>query len=386
MNNIRRVFRLGLVVNPYAGVGGPAAFKGSDDTAIQLAASAGELTLTAPQRAATFLRALQSDKPASCELTVVTAAGVMGADICTDLALPWESQYQPADGPTTQKDTKAAVSAIVGAGVDLLVFVGGDGTARDVCSVIGTSHVALGVPAGVKMHSGVYAINPQMAASVVVELMTAELVNVDEREVRDIDEQAFRQGVVKSRFFGDMLVPQAGQFIQQVKQGGFEVEELVLVDIAEHLKHHAEDHTLFVMGPGSTTLNIQKQWGLAGTLLGVDLVCDEQLRDTDVDAATLAARVAEHDGPVLLVVTAIGGQGHVIGRGNQQLSASLLRQLGRENLRIVATRTKLKSFKQRPLVIDSGDPDLDRAWQGYVPVITGFNDVVFYPLGHFGSA
>lgn len=387
MNNARRVFRLGLVVNPYAGVGGPAAFKGSDDDTITRRAFAGLLPLTAPKRALTFLGALKAEIPSECDLMVVTVDGPMGGEACVEALVPWErANYACAHALTTREDTKGAALAIVSAGVDLLVFVGGDGTARDVCSVIGDTQVALGVPAGVKMHSGVYAINPQMAAVVVVEMMAAELVNVAKQEVRDIDEHAFRQGVVKSQFYGEMLVPQENRFVQQVKQGGFEVEELVLHDIAEHLAHYSAGNTLFIMGPGSTTLNIQKSWGVAGTLLGVDLICEGRLLATDIDAATLIERVAAHVGPVLLVVTAIGGQGHVFGRGNQQITPLLLKRLGRESLRLVATRTKLKSFKQRPLVMDSGDAQLDQAWQGYVPIITGFDDVVFYPLGYFGSA
>lgn len=386
MNNAQHSFRLGLVVNPYAGVGGPAAYKGSDADTIAQAAFSGRLPLTSPKRAQTFLCALLESAPPARELTVVTVPGLMGADVCADAALRWELvDYCPAQTQTSREDTKAAVAAIVAAGVDLLIFVGGDGTARDVCSVIGTSQVALGVPAGVKMHSGVYAVNPQMAAVIVSDLMAANLVNVAVQEVRDIDEQAFQEGVVKSRFYGEMLVPEEGRFIQQVKQGGFEVEDLVLLDIAEHLTHHAQPETLFILGPGSTTYNIQKNWGISGTLLGVDVVLDGRLLAADADSQVIAECLAAHEGPTLLVVTAIGGQGHVIGRGNQQITAPLLKQLGRDNLRVVATRTKLKSLHQRPLVIDSGDPELDRQWQGYVPVITGFDDLVFYPLGYFNA-
>lgn len=387
MNSSTQPFRLGLVVNPYAGVGGPAARKGSDEQAVQLAAREGRLALTAPARTITFLQTLLASIPANVALTVVTIPGLMGATCGRELGIALEVlPCAPAEPYSTGEDTREAAKAIAFAGVDLLVFVGGDGTARDVCAAVGTSQLVLGVPAGVKMHSSVYAVNPQMAATVVCELMAAQLVGVVQQEVRDIDEQAFREGVVKSRFYGEMLVPQGGQLIQSVKHGGFEVEELVLLDIAEHLRRHAQPQTLFIMGPGSTTLNIQKNWGLSGTLLGVDLVIEDRLLEADVDAPTINARVAEHNGPVLLVVTAIGGQGHVIGRGNQQISAQVLRQLGRKNLRVVATRSKLKSFSQRPLVMDSGDADLDREWQGYIPVITGFDDVVFYPLGFFGSA
>ena len=380
-------FRLGFVLNPFAGIGGPSANKGSDDTVIQQAAQRGDIALSASSRALTFFRHLQQSKPQSRELVVVTVAGVMGQSTLDEVGsdISYQCVGVPSSLPTSAKDTEHAVQSIVEAGVDLLVFVGGDGTARDVCKALSAPQPVLGVPAGVKMHSGVYAINPQMAAEVVTQLMSGALVNVALQEVRDIDEKAFRQGSVKSRFFGEMWVPQETRFIQQVKQGGFEVEELVLMDIADHLQRHLEPHTLLIMGPGSTTLTIQKSWGIEGTLLGVDLIRDRQIIAMDADAQTVNRCVNDHQGPVLLVVTAIGGQGHIIGRGNQQINADMLQRIGRSQLRVVATKTKLQSLQQRPLVMDSGNPALDSAWQGYIPVITGYEDVVLYPLGYFND-
>lgn len=375
------VFRLGLVVNPFAGVGGPTANKGSDDPEVLRRAGAGQLPLTAPGRAKSFLRTLLSKVPGAEQFVIVTVPGAMGSAVVEGLDAAVELvEYYPQQ-PSSYRDTEAAATAIVQAGVDLLVFVGGDGTARDVYRVIGSQQPALGVPAGVKMHSGVYAITPQLAAEVVAMLVVGDLVNLAPQEVRDIDEEAFRQGKVKSRPYGEMLVPEEGQFVQQVKQGGLEVEELVLLDIAEHLREDLTKDTLMIIGPGSTTLQILQNWRLDGTLLGVDLVLNNTLLAADVDAATINAAVTDHRGPTALVVTAIGGQGHIIGRGNQQITPSVLRHVGREQLHVVATKTKLKTLDGRPLVMDSGDPSLDQSWQGYLPVITGYQDVVLYPLG-----
>lgn len=381
MTDVLRKFRLGLLVNPVAGVGGPAANKGSDDPRIQALARAGELPLTAPLRARDFLERLQA--PHDCALTVVTVPGPMGGDLLAQTEFQFElTGFCPAE-QTTARDTQNAVQALVSRRVDLLVFVGGDGTARDVCAVIPPHQAVLGVPAGVKMHSGVYAINPQAAAELVSVLLQGELVNLGPAEVRDIDEEAFRHGRVKSRHFGDMLTPQEGRFVQHVKQGGLEVEDLVLLDMAEQLRDELTHDALFIAGPGSTTFNILGNWGVDGTLLGVDVLKGTELLARDVDAKTLAAYLQDHQGPVRLMVTAIGGQGHIIGRGNQQLTPAILRRIGRDNLRVVATKTKLKTLAGRPLVMDSGDPQLDMAWQGYIPVITGFADTVLYPLGYF---
>lgn len=384
MTTAMRPFRLGFVVNPLAGVGGPAAQKGSDHHDIQARAQRGELPLTAPARARSFLQ--QLIVPADCALALVTVPGPMGADLLQDLAFPLElADYNPAVH-TTALDTQESVRVLLAKGVDLLVFVGGDGTARDVCRVVMATRPTqpvLGVPAGVKMHSGVYAINPAMAAALVSQLLAGGLVNLGLREVRDIDEEAFRQGQVKSRYFGEMRVPEEGRFVQQVKQGGLEVEELVLLDMAEHLRREITPDTLVIVGPGSTTFGILNHWGLEGTLLGLDLLLGDRLLERDVDATTLERHVLDHPGPVLLVITAIGGQGHVIGRGNQQLTPAVLHRVGRDSLRIVATKTKLKTLSGRPLLMDSGDAELDREWSGYVPVLTGYEDAVLYPLGIF---
>lgn len=374
-----RPFRLGLVINPVAGVGGPAGNKGSDDAHIQSMARAGELPLSAAKRARVFLEQLAV--PQDLDFTVVTTSGAMGAEVTA--GLPWKIEltgFRPA-AQSTALDTQNAVQALVARRVDLLVFVGGDGTARDVCTVVPPRQPVLGVPAGVKMHSGVYAINPQAAAELVSQLLAGQFINLAQREVRDIDEEAFRRGIVKSRHFGEMLTPEEGRFVQHVKQGGMEVEELVLLDIAERLRQEIDEATLVIWGPGSTTFHVLQDLGLEGTLLGVDLTLGGTVVATDVDAQTLIFRIRNHAGPIRLVVTAIGGQGHIIGRGNQQLTPDVLRCIGRDNLRVIATKTKLKTLAGRPLVMDSGDPSLDKEWQGYLPVITGFNDTVLYPLG-----
>jgi predicted polyphosphate/ATP-dependent NAD kinase len=266
--------------------------------------------------------------------------------------------------------------------VDLLVFVGGDGTARDVCRANDSSQVVIGVPSGVKMHSGVFAVNPQMAAELVAMLIKGDLVGLQLQEVRDIDEDAFRRGIVKSRYFGEMLVPQEVRYLQNVKQGGLEVEELVLNDIADQLKNQLPENVLIIMGPGSTTLGIQKNWDLDGTRLGVDLILNELLLVKDAAESDILDWLERHSGPTVLVITVIGGQGHIIGRGNQQISSKVLRKIGRENVIIVATKTKLKTLHGRPFMVDTGDRFLDEEWSGYIPVITGFADTVLYKVGY----
>jgi predicted polyphosphate/ATP-dependent NAD kinase len=211
-----------------------------------------------------------------------------------------------------------------------------------------------------------------------------ELVSLRSQEVRDIDEEEFRAGRVIARYYGELQVPESHQYMQATKdgaqEGSKEIEALVLDDIAAHVEELMEPGVRYIMGSGSTVAAVMHYLGLDNTLLGVDVIEEGQVIASDVTAQQLLALCADH--AAQLIVTLIGGQGHVLGRGNQQLSPELIRHLGLENVHIVATKTKLKALQGRPLLVDSGDPQLDQELAGLVPVICGFHDVVLYPLGN----
>jgi predicted polyphosphate/ATP-dependent NAD kinase len=377
------VFRLGLVVNPLAGLGGAVGLKGSDGAETVAAARARGAEPRAPARAERCLAALADLAPG---MTVRTWDGPMGAEVARTAGFAPEVLGAPAGPETSAADTVAAVRALADAGVDLLLFVGGDGTARDLVRALGDRpQPVLGIPAGVKMHSGVFAVHPEAAARIVRAMVQRDLVTLETAEVRDIDEASFRAGEVRTRHFGELEVPAAPRWVQATKIGGRESEPLVLEEIAAALAERiaaAPDDT-WIIGPGSTTAALMAQLGLPNTLLGVDVIRDGQLIAADVTAARLLELVG--DGPAQLVVTAIGGQGHVFGRGNQQLSPELLRRLGRERIHVVATRSKLAALEGRPLVVDTGDAALDREFAGHVPVVTGYEDRVLYPLGELDA-
>ncbi|SQC68903.1 ATP-NAD kinase [Pseudomonas aeruginosa] len=188
-------------------------------------------------------------------------------------------------------------------------------------------------------------------------LVEGGLVRLASGEVRDLDEEALRAGRVAARWYGEMTVPEEGHFMQHVKQAGMESEELVLVDLADWLAENWEDGVRYVLGPGSTLHGLARNLGLETTLLGVDVLENGAVIARDVDEARLFELVDGH--PAYLLVTAIGGQGHVIGRGNQQISPRVLRAIGLERMRVVATKRKLGTLGGRPLLVDSGDPVLD---------------------------
>jgi len=368
---------VGLIINPFAGVGGSVALKGSDGKATREQALKLGATPKAQQRVTQALTLLQPQQEA---LEFVTCGGAMGADVLRQLGFSYRTVFTPVDTETSAQDTQQAVAAIQAEGVDLLLFAGGDGTALDVYEVIDDEQLVLGIPAGVKIHSGVYAVSPKAAGRVVERIIRGELSSLKRADVMDIDEALFRQGTVKARRYGDMLIPAELEYVQAVKMGGIESDELVLADIAAEVIERVDDEYL-VMGSGSTVAAVMEEMGLENTLLGVDLVHDQQLLGSDLTEQQLYQQVANIEpGKVKLVITVIGGQGHVLGRGNQQLSPRILRHIGRENVWLVATKSKLESLQGRPLLLDSGDETLDQEWSGLIAVITGYHDEVLVRL------
>ena len=369
------VFRLGVVVNPFAGIGGALALKGSDGADVREKALAMGAEKKANEKMA---KALSIVEALSEQFTIVTAAGEMGEDVCASLGLPFEVVYKSASQQIEGEDTERAVQAFLNCNLDVILFAGGDGTARNVCKVVGEKVPVLGVPAGCKIHSGVYCVTPSAAGQVISQMIKGEIVSVMEGEVRDIDENAFRTGKVIAKHYGEMRVPAELTYVQAVKMGGKEDEALVLDDIAATISELMDDNpdTYFVMGSGSTVGAVMEFLGLENTLLGVDVVLDKTLVASDVTASELLSLTQGK--PTQVVLTVIGGQGHILGRGNQQLSPDFIRAIGKQNMRVVATKQKLQSLGNKPLRLDSGDAELDASLQGAFTIITGYKDKVLY--------
>ncbi|MFT7194700.1 MAG: putative polyphosphate/ATP-dependent NAD kinase, partial [Rheinheimera aquimaris] len=229
------LFRLGLIINPLAGLGGSVGLKGSDGQA-QKALALGAKP-QAMQRVKTALTELLAQKD---KFEILTVAGDMGHSVCKELGLQSQVIYTPPLWPSSASDTENAARLLAQQGVDILLFAGGDGTARNICAAVADNTTVLGIPAGVKIHSGVYAISPQAAGKLVAKLVAGELVSLSEAPVMDIDEQAFRTGVVKARRFGEMRIPALLRYVQSVKMGGRESEELVLADLAAYVVSQLE--------------------------------------------------------------------------------------------------------------------------------------------------
>ncbi len=371
-------FKLGLIINPIAGIGGSVALKGSDGMGIAEQAIALGATAQSNTRAALALEILLPYKE---NIIIYTASGDMGEHTAKALGFNTQVVYRLDEHRhTTALDTEQAVTALITKDIDLLLFAGGDGTARNVCHIVEDKFPVLGIPAGCKIHSGVYAITPKAAGRVVELMITNQLVSLTDADVMDIDESLFRQGIVKAKRFGEMQVPSELRYIQAVKSGGIESDELVLQDIAADVIAKMDDE-LFIIGSGSTTAFVMEELALENTLLGVDAISEQALIASDLTEPQLWQLIQPYaQGKIKLLITLIGGQGHIFGRGNQQLSPRVIRAIGKENIIIIATKAKLNALQARPLIADTGDSELDIVLSGYLAVITGYNDQVLYPV------
>ncbi|MFJ6140260.1 ATP-NAD kinase family protein [Kitasatospora sp. NPDC092286] len=359
---------VGLVVNPVAGLGGPVALKGSDGPDIQARALALGAVPRAATRAAAALTALHRRRP---DIRVRTVAGAMGEDSAVAAGVPYEIAHRPrpgaaADGPA---DTRAAVAALAGA--DLLLFAGGDGTARDVLDARPRGPV-LGVPAGVKVYSGCFAVSPSAAATTAAAFDGTTLA----AEVVDLDEDAYRSGRVGVRLYGTLRVPAARARLSGRKSGSSAAPPGSAESIARQVVASMAPGAAYALGPGATTLAVGRELGLELTPLGVDVVRDGVLLASDVTEQTLhtlAMSQVTHG-----VLSVIGGQGFVIGRGNQQFSPRVLDRLA--GIVLLATQQKLAALGGRPLLVDSGDAAADAAFGGHARVVTGYRESVMYRI------
>jgi predicted polyphosphate/ATP-dependent NAD kinase len=362
--------RLGLVVNPIAGMGGRVALKGTDgERALRLARERGAVPI-APQRAERALRRLAASGP---PLRVLAAPGTMGAELAATAGLEVETTA-PAIEPgrdTRPADTRNAVAEMRERGVDLLLFAGGDGTARDIVDTIGADLPLVGVPTGVKMHSGVFAATPDAAgAAASAYLRHPGPAALREAEIADVDEDAARHDRVAARLYGSALVPRQPSRMLGAKTPSTASADAALAALCAQLAETLPRGRLTLLGPGTTTGRVLSHLGLRGTLLGVDAVRDGELLGVDLDEEGILALLDDaHD--ALLLSGVVGGQGSLFGRGNQQLSPRVLRRLGRDRIQVVAAADKLLHLTPPRLRVDTGDDALDAELCGYVRVHVG---------------
>lgn len=363
------MFKIGLIVNPIAGMGGSVALKGTDGKdVLNKALSLGAFPLSPLRTERVFKYLTDDDK----KFTILTCSGNMGEWELNKSGIDCKCVYYP-EADTSSVDTIRAASIMLEKKVDILVFVGGDGTARDIYSVIKDSLPVLGIPAGVKIHSAVYAKSPKYAGELLKSYISGQVKEFHLAEVMDIDEEAFRSGVVKARLFGYMNVPKEPAYMQDRKTGKAPESEAYCVDsLAAYVVDSMDREVLYLIGSGSTTQSVMNRMNLEGTLLGIDAVKNGEVLGRDLTESELFNLVSHHK-EVKLIVTLIGGQGYVFGRGNQQISPRVIRLIGRDNIIIISTPDKLNALFGKPLLVDTGDERLDEDISGYIAVVDGYN-------------
>lgn len=366
---------LGFIVNPVAGLGGRVGLKGSDGLIIQQQARKLGAVPEALDRAAEAMRMLK--KSASDLEKIVTYPGEMGENVAVRCGFSPIIIGDICQGKTTAADTRRAAHEMLTLGVDLILFAGGDGTARDICEAVGDTVPVIGIPAGVKLHSAVFGVNPVRTGELAALFLRDEIHILRNAEVMDIDEAAYRQGIVSPRLFGYLRIPYQRRLVQARKSPNPVSEEATLHAIALDVIDHM-DENYYIIGPGTTTRPILTNLGLSKTLIGVDVVCGRKLVIADANETSLLELLENHAAKV--VVTPIGGQGFIFGRGNQQISPKVLRKIGLDNIIVISTPEKILSLGGRPLLVDTGDYEIDKALSRHIKIVTGYGERIVYPV------
>ena len=371
--------RIGLIVNPIAGMGGRVGLKGSDGKeTLELARKLGAVP-ECPGKAITALQQVKNNF--SGDVQIIAYPASMGENEALGAGFQPKVIGDINLEETTAADTIQAARDLRKAGVDLILFAGGDGTARNIFDALGEEKVAvLGIPGGCKIHSAVYAINPKTAGDLVVQYLEGKVKDLKVSEVMDIDEEAFRRNVVTAKLYGYLYVPNERRMVQNMKSGRGYSEEAALEQLSRYVAEIMDPNTLYVVGTGSTTKKILDKLGEDGTLLGVDLVYGKKIVAKDVNEKGILDFLSTANGNVKMIVTVIGGQGYIFGRGNQQLSPDVIRRVGLDNIIIAASKPKMLSLFGKALLVDTGDEKLNAELTGYRRVYVGYEDSVMFKV------
>ena len=366
--------RVGILVNPDAGLGGKLGFKGSDGRAKE-ARAAGAEDRAGPRMSQCLSKLEQLLKSGLNRTNInpefLTWQGRMGGDWLAgfDFTNLGSSPIESSAG-----DTSNLVNDLISNQVDVILYAGGDGTTRDIVNALkGNETPLIGVPGGVKMHSGCFATTPNAAAEVLLSFLQGDLLS-SITEVMDLDEEVYLKGEWKVRMYGEAWTPSSPRFMQGSKQ---QVERASEDEIIEGLANHISDlikendKLMIIWGSGGTITRIGRHLGLELTLLGIDIYHNGEIF-SDLNEQQLLEKIEPYEGEKLLLLSPMGGQGFLIGRGNLQLSPNVLRAIGHESILGIATPSKLIGLNF--LRIDTGDPELDLTFQEkrFIKLLQGY--------------
>lgn len=364
---------MGFIVNPIAGMGGRVGLKGTDNV-INEAIKRGAKPV-ASTRATRFLKKLKKLHPKAA-FHIITCPTPMGEAETQAASLPAKVLEMPLKPKTTAQDTKTAIKHMTALKVDLIVFVGGDGTARDILDATRNIHgpPVLGVPSGVKMYSAIFAVNPSEAAEV-VNAFAEETAQITDFEIMDADERAIRSddriAVSLYGYLKGPFVPTRLAASKQISPETLDEHENQMA-VARFIVEEMDPEGTYLLGPGTTVKCIADLLGVEKTVLGVDLYRNKAVVK-DVNEERILTEI-EGFKNVWIVVSPIGRQGMLLGRGNQQISPRIIKKVGKERIIAVATRSKIQGIEGNVLRVDTGDREVDEALRGYLRVATDYRE------------
>lgn len=364
--------KIGFIVNPIAGMGGSVGLKGTDGDIYKQALKMGAKPVT-PNRVNEMLSHIIHKK----RISMLVAPGKMGGDIIKGKGIKYEV-IGSIDEQTSAEDTKRIAKQMLKSGIELLIFCGGDGTARDIYDAVGLDIPVVAVPGGVKMYSSVFSFNPKAAAQI-IDGFLEDFIETEDREILDIDETLFRKDMLKSTMYGYLKVLKFRNLIQAGKEGsklGRTVEENKQ-EIAQNVIEDMNEDTLYLLGPGTTVKAITDNLSLKKTLLGIDAIINKKIKGRDLNEKSILELLGDF-GDVKIIISPIGGQGFIFGRGNKQFTSEVIKKVGIKNIIIIATDSKIRDL--RCLRVDTGDPDFDTLLKGLVKVMIGYKEQIVIPI------
>lgn len=403
--------KIGLIINPIAGMGGSVGLKGTDHV-VEEAIRRGAVPMAEKRAEIALLELL----PLRSQFTFYSCPGGMGGELAERMGFsvvlldkPGEKETEggaetgtgerencagngrsgegggakggdsaesgdrvESGGGTDAFDTIKLAKRCLEEQVDLILFAGGDGTARNIYEAVGLDAPCVGVPAGVKIHSPVYARNPKAAGQLTALWLQGKVSRTSEKEVLDIDEDEYREERINTRLYGYLTIPEERNLIQNRKAPTPLSDTAAIESIAYEVVDHMERDTFYLVGAGTTTRGIMHFLGLKNTLIGVDLIYNKKLVANDVYGDAILSFIKGRK--TKLIVTITGGQGFLFGRGNQQLTPAVIREIGKENILILATKAKLAALGGSPLLVDTIDTELNHELCGFYRTITGFGE------------
>lgn len=365
--------KLGVIINPIAGLGGSVGLKGTDNM-VEEALARGAIP-HAEERMKQALSQLLNEKST---ITIYTGEGELGADVCIELGLSHIIATNISVSVLTAETTKNLCEWMQMQEVDLILFAGGDGTARDIYEVAKDTTTFLGVPAGVKIHSPVYALNATKAGELAHIYLNGKNSRTREMEVLDIDEELYRREIISTKLYGYLRIPMNNRYMQSRKSPTPISEEMVMNSIATRIIEEMEMDTFYIIGAGTTTRAIMNHLQLPNTLIGVDIIKNKKLIQNDVFGNQILDCIGA--GKAKLVITVTGGQGFLFGRGNQQITPDVIRAIGVENIIIIATKDKLLQLEGNALYVDTGDIELDKTLSNYYRIIVSYGEVMMFQV------